>query len=342
MKEKDTFPAGKKKMPLWAKIVLAAAAGLLLLLLCLGIAVYVMAGRTGTKAPQLPETTPPESQQMETTPDETQAPSMERDEITWEDVEQLENKDIINIMLIGQDARPGEDRARSDSMILVSINKTQKNIHLTSFMRDLYVQIPGYLDDRINVSYRYGGTELLNETLKQNFGVQVDGNAVVNFDQFQTIIDILGGIDVEMDAEEAWYMNDRLDLGPVEEGMNHLNGRQALGFARIRQITGDDFARTDRQRRIITSVAESLEDASVSEVMALLNRVLPYVSTDLTKSEIVSYLASAATITLGGGEMISGRIPTDDGYYPANIDGADVLVPYLDKCQEYLRDSVYQ
>ena len=132
-----------------------------------------------------------------------------------------------------------------------------------------------------------------------------------------------------------------MDLGPVEEGLNHLNGEQALGFARIRYITGSDFARTERQRRILTALAESMKDATVAQVLDLLNQVLPNVSTDLTKTEILSYLATAATVYLGGGELISGRVPTDDGYYPANIDGADVLVPYLSKCQEYLRDSIY-
>ena len=339
---KKENPGQRKKLPLWGKILLILLAVVLALLLAAGIGVNALLDKIGTNLGGQ-ETIPPDMQQMETDPDagDATSPSMNREDISWEDVEQLESKDIINILLIGQDARPGEERARSDSMILVSINKQRGTIHLTSFMRDLYVQIPGYMDDRINVAYRYGGTELLNQTIQANFGVTIDGNVAVNFDQFQTIIDILGGVDVEMDSEEAWYMNDRMDLGPVEEGLNHLNGEQALGFARIRYITGSDFARTERQRRILTALAESMKDATVAQVLDLLNQVLPNVSTDLTKTEILSYLATAATVYLGGGELISGRVPTDDGYYPANIDGADVLVPYLSKCQEYLRDSIY-
>lgn len=352
-KEKNGFLGGKsmkndprKKLPHGVRtllLVLAVVAGMALAVFIGG---KVILGRMG-KSLTPGETVPPHMQQIETEdpndtlPGSVTSPTVNREDITWDDVEQLQNKDVINILLIGQDARPGEDRARSDSMILVSINKQRSTIHMTSFMRDLYVQIPGYMDDRINVAYRYGGAELLDKTIQENFGVTVDGNVAVNFDQFCTVVDILGGVDVEMDSEEAWYMNEKMDLGPVEEGMNHLNGEQALGFARIRYITGSDFARTDRQRRILASIAQELKSVNAGQVLDLLSQVLPNVSTDLSQGELVSYLAAAATVYLGGGELISGRVPEDDAYYPANIDGADVLVPYLNKCQEYLRDSIY-
>ena len=108
--------------------------------------------------------------------------SVDASDVVFEKVDVLEG-DVVNIMLIGQDRRPGEDRARSDSMILVSLNKQKGTIQLTSFMRDLYVQIPGYLDNRLNVAYRYGGTELMNETFKVNFGLEIDGNVMVDFDE---------------------------------------------------------------------------------------------------------------------------------------------------------------
>lgn len=337
--------SGRKKLPRWALVLLIVLAAILLLLFAGVLAVNGILDRMRGGSPD--PTIPPHLQGIETEPEETlgpgetTAPAVNREDVTWEDVEALASDDIINVMLIGQDARPGEERARSDSMILVSINKRRNTIHLTSFMRDLYVQIPGYLDNRINTAYRFGGTELLGQTLQQNFGITVDGYLTVNFDQFQTIVDILGGVDIEMDQEEADYMNDSMDLGPVEAGMNHLNGEQALGFARIRYISGSDFARTERQRRIITSVAESLKGASATQVLDLMNQVLPYVSTDMSKNQIITFLATATTVFLGDGQLISGRVPADDCYYPATIDGASVLVPYLDKCQEYLRDSIF-
>lgn len=341
--KKNSAPRSGKKMPLWAKIVLIILAVVLVLCIAAAVWVHVTLSRITANPIAAPVgTVPPEETGLETTPGDTLSPSISREDVTWADVPQLEGKDVINILLIGQDARPGEERARSDSMILVSINKKTNTIHLTSFMRDLYVQIPGYADNRINTAYRFGGVELLNETLLENFGIVVDGNVAVNFEQFQAVIDTLGGVDVEMDSEEAWYMNDVLDLGPVEEGMNHLNGEQALGFSRIRYITGSDFARTDRQRRVLTALAEPLRQADVEQVLSLLDKLTPNMSTDMTNSEMISYLASAATIYGTTGELISGRIPEDDAYYPANIDGADVLIPYLDKCQEDLKDSIYK
>ena len=199
---KKENPGQRKKLPLWGKILLILLAVVLALLLAAGIGVNALLDKIGTNLGGQ-ETIPPDMQQMETDPDagDATSPSVNREDISWEDVEQLESKDIINILLIGQDARPGEERARSDSMILVSINKQRGTIHLTSFMRDLYVQIPGYMDDRINVAYRYGGTELLNQTIQANFGVSIDGNVAVNFVKVQTIIDGVGGVVVGMDTE---------------------------------------------------------------------------------------------------------------------------------------------
>ena len=117
-----------------------------------------------------------------------------------------ESDEVINILLIGQDRRPGETRARSDSMILCTINREKKTIVLTSFMRDLYVQIPGYGNNRINASYAWGGMELLNKTLEQNFGVYIDGNVEVDFEQFAVIVDLLGGVPMELRADEAQYI----------------------------------------------------------------------------------------------------------------------------------------
>ena len=105
--------------------------------------------------------------------------TVDASDVIFETVDALEG-DMINIMLVGQDRRPGEERSRSDSMILVTLNKQKNTIQLTSFMRDLYVQIPGYLDNRLNVAYRYGDVTLMNETFLVNFGLEIDGNVMVD------------------------------------------------------------------------------------------------------------------------------------------------------------------
>lgn len=265
--------------------------------------------------------------------------TMDPNAVTWSEVDTLEGENIINILLVGNDARPGETRARSDTMILVSLNKKTNDIVLTSFMRDMYVRIPGYYDNRINVAFALGGPELLGETLKTNFGVEVDGTVEVNFDAFTDVIDAIGGVDVEMTSAEASYM--RGQGFSASEGITHLNGDAALTFARVRSLAGSDYNRTDRQRRVISAVIQSMSGASVTELLDLINTVLPMVTTDLSDSQIINYATTGLTALSNGAEIASNRIPADDAHYPAMINGMSVLVPDLEMCQEDLRELIY-
>ena len=285
----------------------------------------------------------PEDETFETTHPDAAAEGVEKrdaDSVVWDKVDALDGKHVINILLIGQDRRQGESRARSDTMILVSVNTERKSISLVSLMRDLYVQIPGYSDNRINAAYQWGGMELLDETVLENFGVEVDGNVEADFEQFETIIDILGGVDVEMSKGEAEYMKYVMESGDVQEGENHLNGKQALDFARMRGLD-DDFHRTERQRRLLTRLAEKLQSASVQQLLDLVNEVLPHVSTDMSSTQMLGYAASAIQVYLSGAEIATGRIPAEGMYSDAEIRGMQVLVPNLEKCQSYLSELIY-
>ena len=285
----------------------------------------------------------PEDETFETTHPDAAAEGVEKrdaDSVVWDKVDALDGKHVINILLIGQDRREGESRARSDTMFLVSVNTERKSISLVSLMRDLYVQIPGYSDNRINAAYQWGGMELLDETVLENFGVEVDGNVEADFEQFETIIDILGGVDVEMSKGEAEYMKYVMDSGDVQEGENHLSGKQALDFARMRGLD-DDFHRTERQRRLLTRLAEKLQSASVQQLLDLVNEVLPHVSTDMSSTQMLGYAASAIQVYLSGAEIATGRIPAEGMYSDAEIRGMQVLVPNLEKCQSYLSELIY-
>lgn len=326
------------------RVLIVVLAVLLVLLVVAAVAMNYVLGKIGRYDDQSGETQQSLSMEelFETDPTVEGQETMETvdpNSVTWGNVEAIEGEHVINILLIGNDARPGEGRARSDTMILVSLNKDTNNIQLTSFMRDMYVQIPGYYDNRINVAFALGGPELLNETLEKNFGVQVDGNVEVNFSAFEEVIDVLGGVDVELDGEEANYM---LGQGvSASSGMNHFNGEEALVFARMRHVSGSDYSRTERQRRLITSVINSLKGASVTELLGLINEVLPLVTTDLTDSEIISYATTGLTALANGGEIQSARIPADDAHYSAMISGMSVLVPDLEMCQEDLKEFIY-
>lgn len=265
--------------------------------------------------------------------------TVDANSVVWSEVEKMEGEHIINILLVGQDARPGEGRARSDTMILVSLNQETNSIQLTSFMRDMYVQIPGYYDNRINAAFALGGPELLNATLEKNFGVVVDGNVEVNFETFADVIDVLGGVDIEIDGEEANYMCNRGIS--CSAGLNHFDGEEALTFARMRYVSGSDYSRTERQRRLIASVITSLKDSSITDVLNLINKILPLVTTDLSDSEIIEYATAGLSALASGGEIQSARIPADDAHYNAMISGMAVLVPDLEMCQEDLQEFIY-
>lgn len=245
---------------------------------------------------------------------------MEPGDIDWEPANQINvSKDIVNILLIGQDRRPGETRQRSDAMILVTFNQETDEITMTSFLRDLYVQIPGCGYNRLNAAYAFGGMELLDETLEENFGVQVDGNLEVDFDGFTDVFDLLGGVDVTITKAEADYLN----LNTY--GEVHLDGATALSYARIRKLDSD-FGRTSRQRAVMTSAYRQLRQLSITELYDLINQVLPMLTTDLTNTQIMTYAVKLLP-TAAGGTLTSQHIPVDNAYSYATINGMAVIVP---------------
>ena len=235
---------------------------------------------------------------------------------------------LINILLIGQDRRPGQGRQRSDTMILVSINKSNNTITLTSFMRDQYVQIPGYKPNKLNAAFAFGGMNLLKKTLELNFGVKIDGMVEVDLSGFENVIDRLGGVDVTLTKAEAKYLNDLYEAkfldAPVVVGKNHLNAKQALVYAQLREIDSD-YQRTNRQRKLIAGVIEAYKDLPLNQMLALMNDILPMVSTNLTNAQILNYavdifpmLSSAKVQTLRipvDGTFVGGMVEVRPGFY---------------------------
>lgn len=260
----------------------------------------------------------------------------------------LETSDsIINILLIGQDRREGEGRQRSDAMILCTVNLQTKTLTMTSFMRDMYVQIPGYYDNRINTCYMLGGMSLLNECLEKNFGIDVDGNFEVDFGGFMEVIDLVGGVDMELTADEAAYLNRNGNWGVsntagtwnLKEGMNHLTGEQALAYSRIRYIGNGDFGRTDRQRKVLNELLEECNGMSIPELNDLLRQVLPLLTTDMSNAEILGYAMKLFPI-LTDLKVNSLRIPADGAYSDASINGMSVLLPDLSDNRKVLSEAM--
>ncbi|MCC8047038.1 MAG: LCP family protein [Clostridiales bacterium] len=273
----------------------------------------------------------PESEEFETDEDAGED-SMAPEEVVWpEDVEETEaaSTGVTNILLIGQDTRTAGVRERSDSMILISINDDTDEVNMISIMRDLYVQIPGYSDNRINASYQFGGASLLDEVIQKNFGVTIDYNVEVDFTGFESIIDLLGGVDITLTSTEASYF--QAQGYSVSAGANHVYGEFALIYARTRYVStateANDFGRTQRQRALITSLFNAYKDVGITTQIALLDDILELVSTDMSNSEILSLLYLAQSMNLS--ELGSYRIPVDGSYSNQTIRGMSVLVPDL-------------
>ncbi len=248
----------------------------------------------------------------------------------------VSHNQIVNIMLVGQDRRDNQNyRTQSDAMILCTINKKDKTITLTSFMRDLYVNIPGYGGNKLNAAYPRGGMPLLGQTLKENFGIQVDSFVVVDFKGFKKVVDVLGGVDIHLtQAEVTYLMTTGSGLGEsdssswaLKPGINRLNGDQALAYSRIRAI-GDDFGRTERQRNVITAVLEKCKSLNFGQLNTLLTELLPLVTTDMTNSQITNYMIELFPL-ISGSNLSTQRIPIAGSYEFTDI-GAIVDVVLAD------------
>nr|WP_243278251.1 LCP family protein [Clostridium paraputrificum] len=203
---------------------------------------------------------------------------------------------ITNILLIGTDARDLNERARSDSIIIATIDNNTKKLKLSSIMRDTFVDIPGYGEQKINAALALGGPELLMKTIKENFNFTLDKYVMVNFWGFEDIIDGIGGIEVDVKDYEIPEINKF--IGEVRDvkspplttpGLQHLDGQQALAYARIRKVGNGSYERTERQRRVLDIVAEKMMDVSVVKYPGLLYDLLPSVKTNIEPLTLLNY-----------------------------------------------------
>lgn len=253
-----------------------------------------------------------------------------------------------HLLLIGIDARPGETTGRSDTMIIVTLDPDGNVIKLTSIMRDLYVEIPGRKNNRINATYVFGGPELLMETIELNFGVHIDHYIAVNFSMLGKLIDSIGGL--TLTVENEYYMRrinavikqdnrvlgiDRNDQLLTEPGEQLMTGKQAQAYARYRYGTTDgDFGRTVRQREIITKIFEKLNQMTAIELMGLVVDNFDNVYTNLSVSDLASY--APVLISMKDAEIQEMRLPIDGGYQSKTIAGMSVLVPNREKNMQAL------
>lgn len=243
--------------------------------------------------------------------------------------------DVKSYMLLGSDYRP-ESGYRTDVMLLVVVNKEDSKINLLSFPRDLWVQIPGFGEQRINTVQPYGGYELLSDTLYVNFGFAPDHYAMVDFEGFKDIVDALGGIDVNVTAA----MEDHCEFNVerwcvVEPGVVPMDGEYALWYVRAR-YNSSDLDRTRRAQEVIQAMAKkSISFEAIANSAQVVGAAQNAVETDLEFKELLPLFTrfgkltdenAITTYTMGTNE-VTGWIT--DG-------GADVLLPNYPAIQEML------
>ncbi len=274
------------------------------------------------------------------------------------------DEDVINILLVGADKNNDEQDSdverRSDSMMIATLDVKNNKLKVTSLMRDLYVEIPGYGGNKLNAAYSYGGIKLLYKTIAENFGISMDGYAEVNFDAFVNVIDEIGGVEVTLTESEAEGLRTtnyikRRKYRKVKEGTQTFNGYQALGYCRIRHGKkqangrypgvytasgkGDDYGRTERQRLVMQAIVKKAKTMSPEELVKLAEVVLPNITTDLSKKKIYSYMLAA--VQMGTTEVNQYVIPIEGGYTSQTINGQDCLVPDLDANKTALKNFIF-
>jgi len=214
------------------------------------------------------------------------------------------------------------------------------------------VEIPGHDGNRLNAAYAYGGPELLMETLEENFDMEVNRYMLVNFQAFANLVDAVGGVDLEVTNEEVKYINAYLVeynmlegreagtdyLDETLSGTIHLNGPQALAYCRNRYL-GTDFGRTERQRKVLSAIISKAPQAVFSDPLELMNGLLPMLTTNLTRNELMSL--SVQAVSAFGYDIVQGSIPMEGTYSNASIRGMAVLEVDFEKNKEYIRTEIY-
>lgn len=229
-----------------------------------------------------------------------------------------------NILILGEECiNTVEGKGCTDLMMLLTINTKTNDIKFTSFMKDTLVALPEEGEMKLNEVCRHGGTDLLTETIKKNFLVVPDGYVKIGFDAFISIIDRIGGIEIELTEEEAKYLNKTNYISKEEnrnvvKGINNLNGDQALGYARISKVGTNaneynDFGRTVRQKRVVAAALKKLSGQDLVDLLIIMSDCLPQITTDLNVDRISELIKSAYGIGLSApAETL--RIPVAGSY----------------------------
>lgn len=267
--------------------------------------------------------------------------------------ETVSDDDIYNVLLVGVDRQNQNWNGNSDSMILVSINRKRNRVTMVSLMRDTYVDIPGVGYQKLNNAYARGAGQLLCETVTDTYKVQVDRYVAVDFWNLVDIIDLIGGVTLQISAAEAEVMNGYIDdmcnrqlhidpaehLVPYEGGLLRCDGVQAVAYARNRMVGNSDYERTERQRYLLQQLLAEIRQMSLAQMTEKMQGILGYVTTNIPQTEVWSMLTEVPDMLQYTFE--TDRIPYDNMYDVIYVDRQDMLVPYWDQTLAKLHEFIY-
>lgn len=240
-------------------------------------------------------------------PLEDEAPSTDMHPIQEPEPVYEEQQGITNILLVGTDARKLDESARSDTMMIVTIDSIHKKLKLTSLMRDSFVTIKGHSDQKLNAAFAYGGPSLLFDTIQRNFKIKLDKYIIINFWGFKEIVDAIGGLDIDIKDYEIREINKYINIYYDEDsvsfrkfgdkkssllthaGQQHLDGQQALSYARIRHVGSGSFERNERQRKVLSLIVDRLKDTNILQYPYVLSKILPHVKTNIEPAALMNY-----------------------------------------------------
>ena len=248
------------------------------------------------------------------------------------------DKNVMNILLLGTDNAGNAGHGRTDTMIVCSINTKTGEVKLSSIVRDLYVHIPYMkLQNRINAANAFGGPNMAIKCVNEALGLNISRYASINFNGFKDLVDLLGGVELEITAGEANQIN-LSTQGGVKEGLAMLNGAQALEYCRIRNLD-NNFGRNERQRKFLEAVVKKvLSENSMDQLMELVEAGMSMVTTNMTTSDLFTILF---TVVPNMQEMQMYSCPAQGEYHYEEIREASVVVADLEKARASLHAFIY-
>ena len=245
---------------------------------------------------------------------------------------------VTNILLMGIDTKEVAAQTRSDSMILLSIDTVHRRLTLTSFMRDMYVQVPGHGGTKLTHACAYAGPQLTVDTIELNFGIRIDGYVKIGYKIFVDLVNGIGGITVPEidDTESRALAKEGVDIAP---GVNvHLNGHQALNYCRIRKGQSD-FQRTERQREALSLIIKKAMKTSPFTLLKLARSIASQVESSIEKHNLIR-IAMQALPCLAA-DVQQQRIPVDGSWDNGTRDGMSVLLVDFEKNKAFLKETIY-